>query len=69
MAPPAAGQEISDTEYTGADCELASYALSDLQMRPLGGDVALVTYKATVDRHMRRRKAPGRQPGGRHLRP
>lgn len=36
-------------EYTGADCELASYALSDLQMRPLGGDVALVTYKATVD--------------------
>lgn len=36
-------------EYTGADCEIRSYALSDEQMKPLGNDAALITYKATVD--------------------
>ncbi len=36
-------------EYTGADCEIESYALSDEQMRPLGKDAALLTYKTTVD--------------------
>jgi hypothetical protein len=36
-------------EYTGADCEIKSYALSDEQMRPLGNDAALLTYKTTVD--------------------
>ncbi len=36
-------------EYTGADCEIKSYALSDEQMRPLGNDAALITYKTTVD--------------------
>ena len=36
-------------EYTGADCEIKSYALSDEQMRPLGDDVALLTHKTTVD--------------------
>lgn len=37
------------SEYTGADCEIKSYALSDEQMRPLGNDAALITYKTTVD--------------------
>ena len=36
-------------EYTGADCDIKSYALSDEQMRPLGNDAALLTYKTTVD--------------------
>jgi hypothetical protein len=36
-------------EYTGADCEIKSYALSDEQMKPLGNDAALLTYKTTVD--------------------
>ncbi len=36
-------------EYTGADCEIKSYALSEEQMRPLGDDAALITYKTTVD--------------------
>ena len=35
-------------EYTGADCEIKSYALSDEQMSALGKDAALITYKATV---------------------
>ncbi len=36
-------------EYTGADCEIQSYGLSDEQMKPLGNDAALLTYKTTVD--------------------
>ena len=36
-------------EYTGADCEIKSYGLSDEQMKPLGNDAALITYKTTVD--------------------
>jgi hypothetical protein len=36
-------------EYTGADCEIKSYALSDEQMKPLRNDAALVTHKTTVD--------------------
>jgi hypothetical protein len=36
-------------EYTGADCEIKSYALSDEQMSLLGKDAALITYKATVN--------------------
>ncbi len=36
-------------EYTGADCEIKSYALSEEQMKPLGNDAALLTYKTTVD--------------------
>lgn len=36
-------------EYTGADCEIKDYALSDEQMKPLGDDVVLLTYKTTVD--------------------
>ncbi len=36
-------------EYTDADCEIKSYALSDGQMKPLSKDAALLTYKSTVD--------------------
>jgi len=36
-------------EYTGAGCEIKSYALSDEQLSSLGKDAALITYKATVD--------------------
>jgi ketosteroid isomerase-like protein len=36
-------------EYTGADCEIKSYALSDEQMSPLGQNAALITDKATVN--------------------
>ncbi len=35
-------------EYTGADCEIKSYALSDEQMKPLGNDAALITHKISV---------------------
>jgi hypothetical protein len=36
-------------EFTGADCTIRSYALSEEQMRPLGKGAALLTYKITVD--------------------
>ena len=36
-------------EYTGADCEIKSYAISDEQMKPLGNEVALLTHRTTVD--------------------
>lgn len=36
-------------EYTGTDCDIKSYALSDDKMTPLGNDAALITFKATVD--------------------
>ena len=36
-------------EYTGADCEIKSYALSDEQMKPLGDNAALITYQAAVE--------------------
>ncbi len=36
-------------EYTGTDCEIKTYALSDEQLRSLGKDAALITYKATVN--------------------
>ena len=36
-------------EYAGTDCEIKSYALSDHQIKPLGNDAALITYKTTVD--------------------
>jgi Domain of unknown function (DUF4440) len=36
-------------EYTGADCEIKSYVLSDEKMTPLGTDAALLTHKTTVD--------------------
>ncbi|MGH9809727.1 MAG: nuclear transport factor 2 family protein, partial [Terriglobia bacterium] len=36
-------------EYTGADCNIKIYALSDEQVRPLAKDVALLTYKLTQE--------------------
>jgi ketosteroid isomerase-like protein len=36
-------------EYSGADCEIKSYVLSDEQVSPRGKDAALITYKATVN--------------------
>ena len=36
-------------EYSGADCEIKNYALSDEQISPLGKNAALITYKATVN--------------------
>jgi len=45
-------------EYTGAGCEIKSYALSDEQMKPLGNDAALITYKTTVDGTCNGQKVP-----------
>jgi ketosteroid isomerase-like protein len=36
-------------EYTGADCDIKSYALSEVRVSPRGKRAALITYKATVD--------------------
>ncbi len=36
-------------EYTGADCAIKSYALSDEQTSPLGKGAALLTYKISVN--------------------
>ena len=36
-------------EYTAANCEIKSYALSDEQMKPIGNNAALLTFKGTVD--------------------
>lgn len=36
-------------EYTGADCEIKSYALSEERVSPRGKQAELITYKATVD--------------------
>src|SRR5579859_436829 len=36
-------------EYAGAACEIESYAISDVQMSPLGRDAALITHKITVN--------------------
>jgi hypothetical protein len=36
-------------EYTGADCEIKSYALSEERVSRRGKQAALITYKATVD--------------------
>ncbi|HST09079.1 MAG TPA: nuclear transport factor 2 family protein [Terriglobales bacterium] len=36
-------------EYTGADCEIESYAISGVQVTPLGEDAALITHKVTVN--------------------
>jgi ketosteroid isomerase-like protein len=36
-------------EYTGADCNIKSYALSDEEIRPLAKNAALVTHKSSVD--------------------
>jgi ketosteroid isomerase-like protein len=48
-------------EYTGADCEIKSYALSDEQVSPLGKDAVLITHKATVDGTCGGQKIPAKR--------
>jgi hypothetical protein len=36
-------------EYNGADCEIQSFAISDVQMTPLAEDAALITHKINVN--------------------
>jgi hypothetical protein len=36
-------------EYTGTDCDIKSYALSDEQISPLGEGAALLTHKTSLD--------------------
>ncbi len=36
-------------QYTGTDCEIQSFALSNEQIQPLGRDAELITHKTTVD--------------------
>jgi hypothetical protein len=36
-------------QYTGLDCEIRRYALSDEQIQPLGNEATLITHKTTVD--------------------
>ena len=36
-------------EYTGADCDIKSYALSDEEISPLGENAALITHKTAID--------------------
>ncbi|MDP9088114.1 MAG: nuclear transport factor 2 family protein [Pseudomonadota bacterium] len=40
---------LATKQYTGADCEIKSYALSDEQMSPLDKGAALLTHKITVN--------------------
>ena len=39
----------AEKEYAGLDCEIKSYAISDVQMTRLGRDAALLTHKLTID--------------------
>ena len=45
-------------QYTGADCEIKSYTLSEEQMNPLGNDAVLITHKTTVDGTCNGQKVP-----------
>src|SRR5271165_2554714 len=45
-------------EYTGADCEIKSYALSEERVSPRGMQAALITYKSTVDGSCGGQKVP-----------
>jgi hypothetical protein len=45
-------------EYTGADCDVKRYALSEARVSPRGKQAALITYKATVDGTCGGRKIP-----------
>lgn len=45
-------------EYTGADCEIKRFALSDEQMKPLGQNAALITHQITVDGTCSGQKVP-----------
>lgn len=39
----------AEKEFSGADCTINSYAMSEEQLTRLDADVALLTYKSTVD--------------------
>ena len=45
-------------QYTGADCEIKSYTLSEEQMNPLSNDAVLITHKTTVDGTCNGQKVP-----------
>lgn len=45
-------------EFTGADCTIRSYAVSDEQMSLLGNGAALITYKIAVDGTCRGQQVP-----------
>jgi ketosteroid isomerase-like protein len=45
-------------QYTGVDCEIKRYALSDEQIQPLSNDAALITHKTTVDGTCNGQKVP-----------
>ncbi len=47
-APGRLDKASATKEYTGADCKIKSYALSEEHMSPLGKDEALLTHKVTV---------------------
>ncbi len=40
---------LASKEYTGVDCAIKSYILSDEQMQLFGNEVALITFKAKVN--------------------
>jgi ketosteroid isomerase-like protein len=45
-------------EYTGADCDIKSYTLSDEEIRPLGENAVLITHKTAVDGTCEGQKIP-----------
>jgi hypothetical protein len=45
-------------QYSGIDCDVKSYTVSDEQMTALGADAALLTYKLTVDAACNGQKVP-----------
>ena len=51
-------------EYSGAECDVKSYTLSDEQMIPVGSDAAVVSYKVTMDGTCGGQKLPAEQWAG-----
>ena len=50
-------------EYAGDNCAVKSYALSDEQMKPIGKNAALITYKTTIDGACDGQKLPAHSRG------
>jgi len=46
------------TQYSGADCEIKSYAFSDEQVQLLGGNAGLITHRISVDGSCNGQKLP-----------
>jgi hypothetical protein len=46
------------TQYSGADCEIKSYAFSDEQVQLLGGNAGLITHRISVDGTCNGQKLP-----------